>query len=332
MRQLWERASRLRFVAVVVATSVVVLAVAVLVLAGASGAHSAPGLVSARPLSGAPALKQAEAAGIDIGAVIASVRQHVDPVPGTPAPDLQENPSVAFDGTNYLVAWQDRRASAGYDIYGARVGQDGNVLDPVGIAISTATSSQYAPTVAFGGTKFLVVWEDYRSDGHTYSDVYGARVTQAGAVLDSDGIPISTASNNQQEASVAFDGMNYLVAWQDCRACVGSNSYDIYGARVNPANGTVLDPGGIPISTAAVNDQVAPSVAFDGMNYLVVWRGWSASQYAISAARVSPAGVVLGPGEFPIETMGVSQYGAPAVAFDGTNYLVAWVHFPGVSK
>src|SRR5215210_1501564 len=354
MRQLWERikcafllgprsrGSLAEPVATVrwptlVGLNAVAVAVAALALAGASGARSGPGPVSARPLSGAPALKQAEAAGIDIGAVIATVRQRVDPVPGTAAPEDQLKPSIAFDGTNYLVVWQDGRsdgppADNGYEIYGARVSQAGTVLDPVGIAISTATSSQYAPSVAFGGTNFLVAWEDYRSDGHVLSDIYGARVSQAGSVLDPNGIPISTASNHQQAPNVAADGTNFLVVWQDCRTCPGSNSYDIYGARVDPEDGTVLDLGGIPISTPATNDRVAPSVAFDGTNYLVVWRGWSASQYAISAARVSPAGVVLGPGEFPIETMGVSQYGAPTVAFDGTNYLVAWVHFPGVSN
>src|SRR5213596_81702 len=137
MRQLWKRVSRLRFVAVVTATSVVALAAAMLAFAGSSRTHSGSSLASAGPLSGAPALKQAKASGIDIGAVIATVRQHVDPVPGTPAPEDQLKPSIAFDGTNYLVVWQDGRfySSNGYEIYGARVSQDGNVLDPAGIAI-----------------------------------------------------------------------------------------------------------------------------------------------------------------------------------------------------
>jgi hypothetical protein len=43
-------------------------------------------------------------------------------------------PRVAFDGTNYLVAWEDER-SGSQDIYGARVTRGGVVLDPAGFLI-----------------------------------------------------------------------------------------------------------------------------------------------------------------------------------------------------
>jgi large repetitive protein len=69
-------------------------------------------------------------------------------------------------------------------------------------------------------------------------------VSQAGVVLDPNGIPISTAVHEQQAPQVSFGGTNYFVAWQDS----WSGEDDVYGARVSPG-GTVLDPAGIPIST-----------------------------------------------------------------------------------
>src|SRR5207249_4443249 len=192
-----------------VGLSGVAVAVAALALAGPSGARSGPGPASARPLSGTPAMKQAQAAGIDIGAVIETVRHHFDPVPGTPAPDIQEKPSVAFDGTNYLVVWQDRRGDA-YDIYGARVSQAGTVLDPAGIAIATGALGQFTPSVAFDGTNYLVVWVG--CVGCSPRTISGARVNKAGVVLDPAGIAISTAAVSEFAApSVTFDGSNYLV-------------------------------------------------------------------------------------------------------------------------
>jgi len=53
----------------------------------------------------------------------------------------QQSPKITFDGTNYLVVWQDSRG-----IHGTRVSKDGVVLDANGIAI---TGSGLSPAIAF---------------------------------------------------------------------------------------------------------------------------------------------------------------------------------------
>ncbi len=219
---------------------------------------------------------------------------------------------VAFDGTNFLVVWHDTRTDGTTgDIYGARVTPDGGVLDPNGIPISTAPNWQANPAVAFDGSNYLVVWEDYRS-GSGFADIYGARVSPNGQLLDPDGIAISTATGYQLEPAVAFDGVNYLVVWDDRRD--DPTSPMVFGARVSPAGG-ILDPVGFPIGPPGG----APAVAFDGTNYLVVYNRNS----DIHGARVSPSAVVLDTSGFPISTAPNNQVW-PSVAFDGTNYLVAW--------
>ena len=130
-----------------------------------------------------------------------------------PAPGDQTEVALAFDGANYLVVWQDTR-SGNSDIYGARVSPSGNVLDPGGFPISTAPDEQGVPAVAFDGTNYLVVWPDPPA-GLQEQDIYGARVTPSGTVLDSHEIPISTYDRHQGSPAVAFDGANYLVVWPD---------------------------------------------------------------------------------------------------------------------
>jgi hypothetical protein len=232
----------------------------------------------------------------------------------------QDGPAIAFDGTNYLVVWRDNRSSPYLEIYGARVSAGGVVLDPGGIAISTAPFGQYKdhPAVAFDGTNYLVVWNEVRSGSDT--DVYGARVTTSGSVRDTAGIAISTAANEQSYPAVTFGGTDYLVVWMDLRSGEGSPSADIYGARVD-TSGVVLDTTGIAISTAA-NEQCDPAVAFDGANFLVVWddRGRGDDIYG---ARVSQLGNVLDPAGIAIGVAYSSQWG-PVLAFDGTSYLVVW--------
>jgi hypothetical protein len=236
------------------------------------------------------------------------------------ANEIQTDPSVSFDGTNYLVVWHDRRNGASnIDIYGARINQSGVVLDPGGIAISTVSYDQTCPSVAFDGTNYLVTWTDERSNG-VRDDIYGTRVTQSGVVLDTAGIAISFAINDEWEPSVAFDGTNYLVVWPDTRG----PSFDVYGARVTQS-GTVLDPDGIAITTAA-NMQESPSVSFDGANYLVVWEDWNSGiTREIYGGRVDPSGNQLDTIPIAISSAGVNEWHwHPSVAFDGTNYLVVW--------
>jgi hypothetical protein len=154
--------------------------------------------------------------------------------------------AVAFDGTNYLVTAQYDFDQAPAHVVGARVTPGGTVVDQNPFSISNAPNDQTLPRVAFDGTNYLVVWEDRRTSQYDV-DVYGARVSPAGNVLDPIGIPISVADGAQSWPSVAFDGTESLVVWQDGR---NPPLTDIYAARVSPA-GSVLDPGGIGISAGS---------------------------------------------------------------------------------
>jgi hypothetical protein len=221
----------------------------------------------------------------------------------------QASPAVAFDGANYLVVWQNIVwAVHGWFLDAARVTPSGTVLDPAAIRIRSRYGA--SPAVASGGTNSLVVWLDGGGP------LVGARISPSGAVLDPNPIAIfSSTSTYANEPTIAFDGTNYLVAWSD------SGTGNIYGTRVSLA-GTVLDPGGIPISTG-VAWKTQPTIAFGGANYLVAWQDARFGCCSIYGTRVSPAGSALDPDGIAIATRGREQL-EPTAAFDGTNYFVAW--------
>jgi hypothetical protein len=241
-------------------------------------------------------------------------------IPISTAKHGQDRPNVAFDGSNYLVVWTDDRSKGRRDaferpdVYGARVTEAGVVLDRAGIRISTARGYQGDPSVAFDGSNFLVVWSDDRAPG---LDIYGARVSRTGAVLDRRGFTISKARNEQTSPGVAFDGTNYFVVWEDSR----SDSEDIVGARITTER-KVLDPRGLWISRGG-GLLGRPRVAFGARNYLVTWSKWRGSQTDVYGARLRPDGIVLDPGGLPI-SVARSVQAEPKIAFDGTNFLVAW--------
>jgi hypothetical protein len=172
--------------------------------------------------------------------------------------------------------------------------------------------------VAFDGVNYLVVWNKF-NENH---DIYGARVTPGGQVLDE--IPIFRAPGWQINPSIAFDGTNYLLAWQD-------RETEIKGTRVT-TEGVILDPDGIAISTAP-GWKSEPHLIFDGVNYFIVWadrRRDPLNYYAnldIYGARIKPDGTLL---DGPSDTGGISINMAPLVkgnprtTFDGRNYFVVW--------
>ena len=227
----------------------------------------------------------------------------------------QEAPSVAWDGAGYLAVWQDGRSPGGDDVYAARAAADGTPLDGTGILVSAGAAPEAEPDVAWNGSSYLVVWQDYRSG--TGYDVYAARVSPAGALLDLGGIAVSTAVGDQTSPSVASDGTGFLVTWTD-----GRSGEDVYASRVDAA-GTVLDAGGIAVSTAA-GAQRAPAVAHSGTGWLVAWEDRRNGAFTdLYASRVSSAGAVLDLSGFPVSTAAGDQR-APAVAWNGDNFVLAW--------
>ncbi|KPJ60588.1 MAG: hypothetical protein AMJ46_06245 [Latescibacteria bacterium DG_63] len=229
----------------------------------------------------------------------------------------QRDPDIAFDGTNYLVVWHDMRTESTWDIYGARVTTSGQVLDPDGILISAAHNDETDPSVAFGTSNYLVVWDDGRTGSH---GIWGARVSPSGVVLDTAGVIISAGPYIQWDPSIAFDGTNYLVAWEDRR---NNSTYpDIYATRVS-ASGVPIDTADFVISAGPL-DQLDPSVTFDGLNYFVTW-GDERDRRSIDVygARVSMSGELLDVDGIQVVYAYGSQ-GFPAVASGDTNYLIVW--------
>ncbi|UCF81447.1 MAG: hypothetical protein JSV08_03295, partial [Acidobacteriota bacterium] len=168
-------------------------------------------------------------------------------------------------------------------------------------------------------------WSDGRS-GVGY-DIYGARVTSAGTVLDLAGNAVSKASDKPWWSSAASNGTDYFVAWEDGRN--GFGNADIYGTRVTSA-GTVLDPTptDIAVSTAADN-QWSPSIASNETDYFVVWYDQrSGEDYDIYGARVASSdGTVLDAAGILIQQSSYDDF-SPAVAYSSCGkYLVAYIRF-----
>jgi hypothetical protein len=231
-------------------------------------------------------------------------------IPICDAPETQAEPAVAFDGANWLVVWQDLRSAAYYDVYACRVSPTGQVLDPGGFIVSDAQYSQVNPAVTWDGTNFVVAWQDYRS---VEFDIYAARVSSSGTVLDPNGIVVAEQAIYQRYPAAASGWGRTLLLWErwDSAGCSG-----IWGARLDAA-GNVLDPDGFAVAPAGEGEA---SLTFDGARFVAAWRDTADFQLG---SWIDTAGRVGFPAGRPV-CAGVNDQTRASVASDGNSFLVAW--------
>jgi hypothetical protein len=109
-------------------------------------------------------------------------------IPVGKAKDVQESPRVSSDGKDFLVVWQDMRSGRDDDVYGARVSNDGKVLDPEGgFMVAGGPHNQCFPDVTFAGDHYCAAWQGLPGDGDpgypgTGYHIFGARITREGKV------------------------------------------------------------------------------------------------------------------------------------------------------
>ena len=237
----------------------------------------------------------------------------------------QLDPAVASNGTDYLVVWEDLRGDDTH-IYGTRVIADGSVTDPMGVQLTTGPKRRGDPAVGSDGTDYLVVWTDYFESYQADSDLYGTRVAAAdGQPLDRDAeIAVSTAAEYQSNSSVASNGTDYMIVWDDIRDTGALTDRDVFAARVD-SSGSVLDSSGILVARDA-NAQWRPDIASDGTDYLVAWQDRRADNNENIWAVPLAADGTVAPSEATQITDAPLNDNAPTVAFDGNDYVVAWEH------
>jgi hypothetical protein len=237
------------------------------------------------------------------------------------------SPSVASNSSVYFAVWH-KKTPTGFDVYGARIGKDGQMVeaDRGGILICTAASDKIYPTVSWNGENFFVVWQDRRS-GKRW-DIYGARVTAFSgflSVLDPDGIPIAVGRSNYDQVgpSLAFDGKNHLVVWRGKRS---ASAWNIYCRFLRVTNLEVVSDENVIQVSSSLRDQASPSVIYnpDAGNYFIVWQDKRGGKYwDIYGGRIASDGTSLDPSDILISSHSFNQWD-PVISWNGKYYLVAW--------
>jgi hypothetical protein len=230
--------------------------------------------------------------------------------------------SVVEDGAGgAIVAWYDQRDDEG-DVYVQRISGNGTVLWATnGVPVRVAPGAQYPGHLisdGFGGA--IAPWSTAPSYGNL--DIYAQRISPAGAMLWSTGIPLSTFSGDQYPPVTISDGTGGAVfAWQDQRA----GNWDIYGQHVTADGSVVGAPNGIPLCAINGDQELASMVSDHSGGGIAVWQDNRTGSRDVYAQRIA------GDGSTPWVSNGVALSTAPAdqlyprvVSDDAGGVIVAW--------
>src|ERR1043166_2000176 len=196
--------------------------------------------------------------------------------------------------------------------------------------------------VAFarGASATLMVWEDSRSNlagvqsaqgygfGTQITDVYAARVDDAGNAIDATPIFVATGPFAQTQPKVAWNGQAWLVVWTSRTPGQYFSTQGGYAARFS-SGVQLLDNPPIVVSDTPDFDEIQPVVASDGIGWAVVWKaGIAFGTDAIRGCLVDSGGVTDAPRTL-FQTVGGVGFYIPwnyQIAFAGGRYLLVSEH------
>lgn len=205
----------------------------------------------------------------------------------------QQQPSIASDGTRFLIAWSDYRSGAS-EIRVTLADANGSALTHEGITVSTTNADQAA--VAWDGRDYVVVW---RQDGGCYYE----RITADGVWLDSVPRLLLPGDHNPR------------IARSDYGTIVIGSTF--FGSIDLAVIGTV-GPGHAPIRLDAGSDAV---VGCGRTDCLVAWSTYDRSlRPQIVGRRISPDGRLLD-GEPAVLVQDAFD---PRLTSNGSDLLLTW--------
>lgn len=232
-------------------------------------------------------------------------------------PKLDNVSPVISEG---FLVWQGRKNPKIWNIYFKNIGNDGEgALEKTPIPVSPSSNSQIYPSIIFNGSIFFIIWQDKRSND--FWEIYGARITPWGKVIDKKGIKISEELHIEKwRPAGSWNKDHYLVLWM---ASPDNKKWSLYGRRVN-IQGQPLDLFDLPIKRGETN-KAFPAITYTGGENLIVFEDEPEDNPKISALPlVSGYKAILGD-TFLISTdREIEKSGFPCISSIENRILIVW--------
>ncbi|MGE5222993.1 MAG: hypothetical protein ACM3PY_11170 [Omnitrophica WOR_2 bacterium] len=223
-------------------------------------------------------------------------------------------PSVAWNGSLYLVTWAD---SATSQIYARRLNSDGTLLDPSPFLVMPG----FSPMVSGLGGNFLVVGVNAPSNPQ-YQFPFAVRVRGTdGAILDA---PIQIGGSFSVKPAIAAFNDRWIAVWEGHPTHDDSASA-IYANLIFP-DGTIGTGFAVQSDFYTIRFHHDPSIATNGTTALVAWSDprVSNANWNIYGRRVQADGTILDTGAPIAISTAANNQSLPALTWDGTQFVAAF--------
>jgi hypothetical protein len=218
--------------------------------------------------------------------------------------------AVAGGAPGFELAWAESVGTT-YELRGTGVSSTGTLLDASPVALFDATQIMW-PAIAKASTGWIVA----------YDDLVGGRNQVQALRLGDDrkpsGTPMIVAATSADETApvLAQVGATTFVAWTH------AYTQTMY-ARIDATG--VLDTSGLALGNASFSS-TSPALSPSGANVFAVWsdaRDVTTTSSTIYGTPIASTGVEAKPTGAPVVASAKLDT-TPAIATDGTNYLVVF--------
>lgn len=241
-------------------------------------------------------------------------------------PLTQERPRLTPAEGGAWIVWEDKRNenNTTADLYLQKVNTSGDLLFPApGVVLCQQPEDQVQPRISNADNgSCVVVWEDARTSGDVYKDIYAQKVLSNGTVAwEANGRPICIADGKQDGASVRFANNKIFMIWADYR----TGSLGLY-QQVLQTTGTSVFPqdGAIVFYGLAGNAENLQHFSKNGLSYIV----WDDSRYGEKQTFlqiVNNDQVLFEENGIPVTISDAKKEKSKAIVDNQGNIVIIWM-------
>jgi hypothetical protein len=252
--------------------------------------------------------------------VYASVDGAIATLAEMPYPQTVSQPRVAATNNNFVVVWADQ-----HSVLARRIALDGHLLDTLPIVLST--DSPAPPSVASDGSTWLVTWSG--------TTVYSVRLRDDGVIESRSSFPVKPSGyHGANEAQATWTGDAFLLGYtlipfSSCDASchvpdgIGGAGIDRAGAPTQPKPSVLLS------SVSDLTDYTRLGIAFGAGRLTFAWPGSDGIEVAQTTIDGTP---VTSPHTLIPFVERPCSPAAPAIGWDGIEFVVAWIDCDGSAR